>query len=75
MKSVLLTLGALLTACNLMIGIANSAVCEGSNGGRACGTSCAVFPDGRCACQGSCTAAEMKWVEGGSKGDEELLAE
>lgn len=74
MKKILFTLGVLITACNLAISIAYSAVCEGANGGRACGSFCVITPnDGRCVCAGSCTADEMKWVGGAGKDDEELL--
>lgn len=75
MKRILFALGILVTACNLTVGVAYSALCQSSGGARACGTTCTVGGNGQCACTGTCTADEMKWVEGASKGDDELLAE
>lgn len=75
MKRILLIIGLLVTISNLSVGIAYSALCLGSGGGRACGTTCRTNSDGTCSCTGSCTAEEIKWVEGAGKGDEELLAE
>lgn len=75
MKKALLGLAALLTACNLTLGIAYSAVCQSTGGARACGERCTVMADGGCLCTGGCTAEELKWVDGAHKGEEELLAE
>lgn len=72
MNKPLLYLCILVTICNLTIGIAYSAVCQAANGGRSCGEFCGAMPDGGCVCKGSCTADEMKWVDG-AHGDEELL--
>jgi hypothetical protein len=69
-KKLLLSLAIVLTACNLTIGIGYAAVCQSTGGARACGTSCAVMPDGGCLCQGTCTADELAWVAG-AKGDAE----
>jgi hypothetical protein len=73
MKRILFAIGLLVTLCNLTVGIAYSALCLGSGGGRACGTTCRTNSDGTCSCTGSCTAEEIKWVEGAGKGGEELL--
>lgn len=64
MKKLILTLVLLVTASNLAVGVAYSAVCSGTNGGRACGSECSALANGGCACTGSCTADEMKWVDG-----------
>jgi hypothetical protein len=73
MKRVLLAIGVLVTVCNLMAGVSYSALCQSSGGSRACGTTCTVGGNGQCACTGTCTADEMKWVEGAGKGGEDLL--
>jgi hypothetical protein len=75
MKRILLSIGIVLTACNLSLGIAYAAVCESTSGARACGQTCAAAADGNCACFGSCTADELKWVEKKGGGDEEMLIE
>lgn len=75
MKRILLALAIAVTVSNLTIGIGYSAVCQSSGGVRACGKDCVIYPDGGCNCTGTCTADEMKWVEGAGKGDEELLLE
>ena len=64
MKRFVLTGALLLTAANLAIGITYAAMCQGPSGGRVCGTTCSKLPNGECYCQGTCTAAEMKWVAG-----------
>ncbi len=64
MKRILLSAALLLTAANLAIGISYAAMCEGKSGGRVCGSICQGLPNGECGCEGSCTAAEMKWVAG-----------
>lgn len=64
MKKMLLALALLVTASNLAVSVAYAAVCSGSNGGRACGQECSAMANGGCACTGSCTADEMKWVDG-----------
>jgi len=66
-KRLLLGVAALLTACNLTVGIAYGMKCEGSGGGRACGDRCVGLPDGNCACSGSCTSSELDWVAGAGK--------
>ena len=75
MKKILLSLAIVVTACNLTIGIGYAAVCQSSGGARACGTTCAAAADGRCVCEGVCTADERNWVAAakGGGGDEELL--
>ena len=73
-RKILLSLAIALTVCNLTIGIGYASVCQSSGGARACGTTCAAGSDGRCVCEGVCTADERAWVaaaKGG--GDEELL--
>lgn len=62
MKRIALGLALLITAANLALGITNAMTCEGPSGGRVCGTTCGKLPNGECACEGSCTAAERKWV-------------
>ena len=62
MKRIVLSVLLLITAANLAIGITYAAKCEGPSGGRVCGATCSKLPNGECACEGSCTAAEMKWV-------------
>lgn len=75
MKRILLALALLVTIGNLSIGIAYSAICQ-SGGARACGTKCTTSSNGSCTCEGTCTADEIKWVEGAGKGDDdELLLE
>jgi len=64
MKRILLSAALMLTAANLAIGISYAATCEGKSGGRACGSICQRLSNGECGCEGSCTAAEMKWVAG-----------
>lgn len=66
MKKLILVL-ALLTAGNLTAGAVYASVCESAGGSRACGSSCVVLPNGGCSCQGSCSAAELNWVDGGAK--------
>lgn len=73
MKKVLFTLGVLITACNLTIGAAYAALCLGSNGERACGSTCTTNSNGTCTCTGGCSADEIKWVGGAGKGDDEEL--
>lgn len=72
-KRAVLVLGTLLTLFHLTIGISYSSVCESTGGARACGTTCSTTSNGSCACSGTCTADEMKWVEGAKKGDDEEL--
>jgi hypothetical protein len=67
MKKVILGLAILLTASNLAAGVAYAAVCEGTNGARACGSGCAVQADGTCGCSGNCTTDELNWVAGAKK--------
>ena len=66
MKRIVLGGALLLTAANLAIGITHAATCQGPSGGRVCGASCSKLPNGECYCEGTCTAAEMKWVAGES---------
>lgn len=66
MKKMLLGFAILLTAANLA-GVAYASVCETSGGSRVCGTRCTSGSEGRCACEGTCTAAELDWVAGGAK--------
>lgn len=72
MKKLMLTFALMLTASNLAVGVAYAAVCEGAKGGRACGTECSALANGGCACTGSCTDAELKWVAGAGGGHAEL---
>ena len=77
MRKTLLALALALTASNLALGVYAS-VCETAGGARMCGTACMTGSDGGCLCQGECTAAELKWVDGasgGGGGDEELMSE
>lgn len=69
MKKVLLGLGVLVTICNLTIGVAYSAVCQESTGGRLCGTECTASAGGKCYCSGQCTEAELQWLESGGGGE------
>lgn len=64
MKKVILGLAILLTASNLAVGVVYAAVCESSNGARACGSGCTVLADGGCGCSGTCSGAELDWVAG-----------
>ena len=64
MKKFILALALMVTASNLAVGVAYAAVCSGKSGGRACGEVCTSQPNGACACTGSCTADELKWVDG-----------
>ena len=64
-RKILLAVALIVTACNLTVAIAYSAVCQSPNGARACGQSCATLSDGSCGCQGSCTREEREWVAGG----------
>ena len=66
MKKIVLSIAILLTAGNLAAGVVYAAVCQGSGGGRACGSICTGMADGACGCTGSCTADELKWVDGAS---------
>lgn len=68
MKKVILGLAILLTASNLAVGVAYAAVCEGTNGARACGEGCTVLSDGTCGCRGACSSAELDWVAQAGKG-------
>ena len=71
-RKIVLAVVLLVTACNLTIGIAYSAVCQSRSGARACGTSCATLSDGSCGCQGSCTKEETDWVAGVKLADAEI---
>lgn len=64
MKKLILAIALLVTASNLAVGVVYAAVCSGSNGGRACGQECTGRADGGCSCTGSCSADELKWVDG-----------
>jgi hypothetical protein len=78
MRKIVLTIALAVTACNLALGVAYASVCESSGGARACGSNCSADANGHCICSGSCTADELKWVDGANKGggdEEELLAE
>jgi len=66
MKKFILAIALLVTASNLAVGVVYAAVCESSKGARACGSGCTVLADGGCGCQGTCSAAELDWVSGGS---------
>lgn len=72
MKKLILGLAVLVTASNVAMGVAYAAACMGTNGGRHCGDTCATLPGGDCACSGSCTAEEQRWVNGG-RGIAELM--
>ena len=75
-RKIVLTVALIVTACNLTVGIAYSAVCQSKGGARACGTDCATLSDGSCGCEGTCTKDEKDWVAAGGKGgDEEVLEE
>lgn len=63
MKRVVLCVLLLITTANLAIGITYAAMCEGPSGGRVCGAICIRLSNGECSCEGSCTAAERKWVD------------
>ena len=65
MKKILLTLALLITSFNLALGVVYAATCSGPGGSRLCGKTCEKGSDGSCACEGSCTKAEMDWVAGG----------
>lgn len=67
MKKLLLVAALLVTACNLVGGIAYAATCQGASGARACGDRCVNLSNGECGCGGNCTAAEMDWVAGAGK--------
>lgn len=75
MRKLLLTFGLMITALNLTLGIAYSAVCEATSGERHCGTTCATQPGGGCTCNGGCSSDEQRWVDSGKKqiADEEML--
>lgn len=75
MKKMILGLAILLTASNLAAGVVYAAVCESSTGARACGTGCSVLASGNCGCTGSCSAAELDWVAGGSKKEQAAAME
>ena len=64
-RKILLAAALLVSAFNLTVGIAYSAVCISSGGARACGQACTTLSDGSCGCQGSCTKEERDWVAGG----------
>jgi len=66
MKKMLLGIAILLTATNLA-GVAYASVCETSGGARVCGSRCSSASEGRCVCDGTCTADELNWVAAGSK--------
>lgn len=63
-RKILLAVVLIVTACNLTVGIAYSAVCISSGGARACGQSCTTLSDGSCGCRGTCTKEERDWVAG-----------
>lgn len=65
MKKTILTLAVLITASNLALGVVYAATCTGPGGSRLCGTTCRRASDGACACEGTCTKAELDWVAGG----------
>jgi hypothetical protein len=75
MKKLILAVALLVTASNLAVGVAYAAVCEGAKGGRACGTECSALANGACACTGSCSSDEMKWVAGAGGGSVAMLEE
>ena len=66
-KRVLLGLVALAASLSISIGVAYGAACESAGGGRACGSDCSATADGGCRCTGSCSADELKWVDGAKK--------
>jgi hypothetical protein len=63
MRKLILALAIAVTAGNLA-NAAYAAICQGVNGGRACGSICTGLADGACGCTGSCSAEELKWVDG-----------
>ena len=67
MKKTILTLALLITASNLAVGITYAAICTAPGGARLCGATCSKTSNGACACEGSCTKAEMDWVAGGGQ--------
>lgn len=71
MKKIVLAVAIAVSMCNLAIGITYAAVCQDTHGDRFCGGVCATGEGGLCACTGSCSQSELKWV-GGAKGAEEL---
>ena len=73
-RKIILAVALIVTACNLTVGIAYSAVCISSGGARACGEQCTTLSDGSCGCRGTCTKEERDWV-GGAKGDEAEIEE
>jgi hypothetical protein len=74
-KRMLLVLALACTLGNITAGVVHSAICQSTGGSRACGTACETHPSGGCLCTGGCTAAELAWVDGAKKDEEELLAE
>ena len=64
MKKTIFTLALVITVSNLALGV-YAATCTGPGGSRLCGKTCSKASDGTCICEGSCTKAEMDWVEGG----------
>ena len=70
MKKTILTLAFLITGSNLVFGIVYAATCTGPGGARLCGATCSKTSNGSCACEGSCTKAEMDWVAGGGQAAE-----
>jgi hypothetical protein len=65
MSKLLLTIALFVTAANLGIGVSYAATCQGTKGGRACGTTCVATAQGGCECSGQCTKEERDWVGGG----------
>lgn len=64
LKKTLLGLAFALTVANLAAGAAYAAICQSTGGARVCGLACVTQPGGTCLCEGSCSADELKWVEG-----------
>ena len=76
MRKIVLIIALAVTTGNFALGVAYAAVCESKGGSRGCGATCIGQADGGCTCTGSCTADELKWVDGaGGSGEEELLAQ
>jgi hypothetical protein len=71
MKKMLLGIVILLTLANLA-GVAYASVCETSGGARVCGSRCSSASEGRCVCDGTCTADELNWVAGAKKSVAEM---